>query len=185
MRACSAQSATSFSVSTLSVASGPIVFPGSSKCLGSSPYRKLNSVPGGEEPDARGVASVGHGPGELEDPEAQLVHHVQLFVNPDRVEGMGTVQQDDEIDVGQAFVEDVLKGDPALHRGSVEKDLIAAVEQDMGELPGDPRRVASLVTDEGLTELASQAEGLQDVARQAGVAPLDAVNRLYRLGDLL
>jgi len=60
-----------------------------------------------------------------------------------------------------------------------------AVEQDVGELLGDAFRIGTLVADEGLAELARQAEGLQDVARDARLIPLRAADRLELLGDLL
>ncbi|MFO0956394.1 MAG: hypothetical protein U0800_02875 [Isosphaeraceae bacterium] len=105
-------------------------------------------------------------------------------MDPDRAERVGTIQQDDEVGIRQAIAQDLLEWHSPLDGGGIEERLVAAIEQDVGELPGDALRIGPFVADERLARFPGEAEGLEVVADHPGLIPLRPADRPQRGGDV-
>ena len=122
-------------------------------------------------------------PDELQDPQAEVVDLHQLVIDPPRGQGVGAVQQHEQVHVGQAVPQSILERHGRLDRGGVEEDRVFALRELVEEVLSDPPGVGASVADEGLTQLSGQAEGAEHVARHLFVVPLEAVDRFELVGD--
>ena len=122
-------------------------------------------------------------PDELQDPQAEVVDLHQFVVDPPGCQGVGAVQQHEQVHVGQAVPEGILEGHGRLDRGGVEEDRVLALRELVEEILGDPPGVGASIADEGLAQLSGQAEGAEHVAGDLFIVPLESVDRLELVGD--